>query len=486
MATAAPQDKVSLKRLGAFAFPSLPLAAMGLPLVVQLPPHYVGYVGLSSAIVGIIFMAARLLDIVVDLTLGLAMDQTRTRLGRFTPWLLASGPLLAIGAYFLFMAPAATVGADGKFITSGVTPLYAGIVLFLAYVAFSMGVLAQLSVGSTLTTDYNERARVFSWWQGGNIVGMLLVLAIPVIVHQNGGTEAQGVQGMGWFIIVMMPIAVLISAWGAREPPPKAAAHKNNLADFVPLMKSKATRMLLGTDLLASMASGVTGGLFLFMLGGIMGFGGGASLLMLIYFIAGLLGAPIWAVMAKKIGKHAALIVVLICASAFQLSVSFLPHADETAFGLSGLAVTGGGLFIGGLAYAAPMILMRAMMADIGDEDLLVTGKDRTGMLFALVTLTSKAGYALAVGVTYTLLSVFGYNGKPGATNTEFAIDGVTALFIGLPVALNIICMLLMAKYPLTEAKTRAIQAALIEKGLTAEARHAAALKEAEEVAKPA
>lgn len=477
MASAKVEDKVSLKRISAFAFPSLPLAAMGLPLVVQLPPHYVAYVGLSASLVGVIFMAARLLDIVVDLTLGIAMDQTRTRLGRFTPWHLASGPLLAIGAYFLFMAP------------PGTSPLQAGIILFLAYVAFSIGTLSQISIGATLTNDYHERNRVFAWWQGGNIVGMLLVLAIPVIVHTQGGTVAEGVQGMGWFIIILMPIAVLVSARGAKEPPPKAIAHKNEFKDILPLMKSKANRMLLATDLLSSMASGVTGGLFLFMLGNIMGFGGNASLLMLIYFVAGLLGAPIWAKLARKTGKHMALFVVLVYASLFQIGFLMLPQAGETIvtpFGaLSPLAITGFGLFIGGLSYAAPMYLMRAMMADIADEDLLATSKDRTGLLFSIVTLTSKAGYALAVGLTYMLLDAVGFQAKPDAVNSAEAISGVTWMFIGLPVLLNTACMIAMARYPLTEARTREIQAALEARGLTAEAR-LAALSQAADAAKPA
>ncbi|MCA3080361.1 MAG: MFS transporter, partial [Rhodocyclaceae bacterium] len=73
-------SKVALSRILAFSAPSLPLAALGLPLVVQLPPHYAGYVGLEIGVVGLLFMLARILDIGVDIGIGLAMDQTRTRI----------------------------------------------------------------------------------------------------------------------------------------------------------------------------------------------------------------------------------------------------------------------------------------------------------------------------------------------------------------------------------------------------------------------
>ena len=90
-------SKVALSRILAFSAPSLPLAALGLPLVVQLPPHYAGYVGLEIGVVGLLFMLARILDIGVDVSIGLAMDQTRTRIGRFSPWLVMSIPVIMVG-----------------------------------------------------------------------------------------------------------------------------------------------------------------------------------------------------------------------------------------------------------------------------------------------------------------------------------------------------------------------------------------------------
>lgn len=444
-------SKVALSRILAFSAPSLPLAALGLPLVVQLPPHYAGYVGLEIGIVGLLFMVARILDIGVDISIGLAMDQTRTRIGRFSPWLVMSIPVIMVGSYFLFMAKP---GADAA---------YLAFWLFFTYIGFSMGSLSQMSLGATLSDNYHERSRVFVFWQAGNVLGMLLVLLIPVLIHSQGGTAADGVQGMGWFIVILMPLTALIAAAFAKEESPKASAKKTNLNDVISLFKSDACRRLLTCDLMLMFGSGVTGGLFLFYFDAVKGYGGLAAALLLIYFVAGLLGAPIWTMIARRSGKHISLICACIYAAISQPLIMFLPENNFIAASI--------GMAAAGIVYTSGAYLLRAMMADIGDEDLLATGQDRTGLLYALVTLTGKAGYALAVGVTYMGLGAFGFNSKLGSANTPEALAGLTLLFIGLPVVVNVLGAILLLKYPIDAKRQAELQAAILAKrGLEEEA----------------
>lgn len=443
-ASGSPESKVALSRVLAFTAPSLPLAALGLPLVVQLPSHYAAHLGVHVGVVGLIFMLARIGDIFVDLGIGIAMDRTRTPIGRFSPWLLASAPVIAAGAWYLFMAE------------PGVGPAYLALSLMLTYVGFSMGSLSQMSLGATLSDNYHERSRVFAFWQSGNVVGMLLVLAIPVLVDKMGGTPAEGVRDMGWFIIGLIPLTVLIAAAFAREERPKARPEPVRLSDLKALAGSSACRRLLAADLILMFGSGVTGGLFLFYFAAIKGFGGQAPALMLIYFIAGLIGTPIWTFIARRAGKHVSLICACLYAALTQPLIHFLPVGN---FGIAAAAMAGAGL-----VYAAGAYLLRAMMADIGDEVLLVSGKDRTGLLYAMVTLTGKAGYAFAVGATFVGLAMFGYDATAGAANSAGALLGLTVLFIGLPVVCNLAGAGLLWRYPIDAARTREIQEAITDR----------------------
>ena len=62
--------------LAALAAPCLPLAGLGLPLVVYLPEYYANELGLSLGAVGMAFMLVRLLDMAFDPYIGGVMDRT--------------------------------------------------------------------------------------------------------------------------------------------------------------------------------------------------------------------------------------------------------------------------------------------------------------------------------------------------------------------------------------------------------------------------
>jgi GPH family glycoside/pentoside/hexuronide:cation symporter len=85
-------SRLSSWRLSAFALPCLPLAALGLPLVVYLPEYYANDLGLNLSIVGAAFMLVRIADIMVDPFLGAAMDRSRSRFGRFRPAMVIGAP----------------------------------------------------------------------------------------------------------------------------------------------------------------------------------------------------------------------------------------------------------------------------------------------------------------------------------------------------------------------------------------------------------
>ena len=434
-----------LKRgmLAAFVGPCLPFAALGLPLVVFLPPFYASYVGVPLAVVGAVFMLLRLADIVVDPVLGALMDGTRSRFGRFRPWLVASTPILMVGSYAIFMAE------------KGAGAAHLAIWLGVLYVGYSMAVLSQTAWAGVLSAGYHERSRVYAWWQSANVIGMVLVLALPAVVQSlDPGEPAAGIRAMGWLVVVLLPITIAIAAWRTPEPAAPLLRPSVDWRTYMRLMKRPALARILTADFLLSMAGGTTGALFLFFIHDAKGFSPAQSqILLLIYFLGGLAGTPVWTYLARRFGKHRALTATCAYYLFSQLGVQLIPG------GSMALAIPG--LFIAGLAYASAPILLRAMTADAGDEARLDTGEDRTGVLYALVTSTSKVGYALAVGVSYPLLSWVGYDAKAGAGNSAAAVQGLQLIFVLTPVILAILTALVANGYKLDAKRHAAVRDAL-------------------------
>ena len=464
--------RVRSSHLLAWCGPCLPVAAMGLPLVVYLPPYYAGTLGMPLATVGFIFAVVRLLDIPVDPLIGALMDNTRSRFGQFRPWMVAGGVILMLGVWLMFMA------------APGIQPWQAFASLFILYIGFSCVYLAQTAWGSRLSPDYAERARIFGWWTAMNVAGTLMVLLVPPLAGRfvEGATTATGIQAMGWFIIALLPLTVLAAAaivpegaaaivpegaaatvpQGAAAIAPEGAAtiapegaatieggHGVRLRDLKIVLADRRMLRLLAADLLMSVVPGITGALFLFFFVAAKGTTvAAASTLLLFYFVAGLAAAPLWIRAAARFGKHRAAAAAVLMLGLTQLGVVAVPEGN---FALAAISMA-----IAGIPFAAPAFLLRAMLADLNDAqalDRLDSGGaalDTTGLNFALLTATAKLGYAIPVGLTYPILALIGFNAAPGAANSESAIAGLITLFIVPPLALAALAAIIVWRWPIT------------------------------------
>ena len=90
--------------VAAFATSAIPVGALTTPLLVYLPNYYAALMGISLLAVGGIFALVKLLDIFFDPAVGLLMDRTRTRIGRYRFWLIVGAPIMMLGVWMLFEA----------------------------------------------------------------------------------------------------------------------------------------------------------------------------------------------------------------------------------------------------------------------------------------------------------------------------------------------------------------------------------------------
>jgi Na+/melibiose symporter-like transporter len=440
MSGTASSDKVKLGHLLAFIGPCIPFAALGLPLAVTLPEYY-GTQLQVGGVVGLVFLIVRCFDILVDPPLGYWMDRTRTKLGRFKLWMLICLPILFVSTGFIFLAHI------------GVNAAYLGIWLFVLYVGFSIAALSQASWGTVLSSDYNERSRIFAWWQVGNIFGILCVALIPVIALTLHFTYIQSVQAEGLFIMIALPVTIGVALWIVPEKVSDASTHDIKLSHYFDMWKYRNVRAILWCDLFMGLAPGVMGALFFYFFEETKGLDRmQTSIAMLLYFVAGIVGAPIWVLVSKRIGKHATLIVSSLIFALLYAAMYFAPKGNFPVCALM--------TFLNGIPYAASLLLTRACMADIGDEVMLDTGHDHKGTLMAILSATTKIGYALSA-FTITVVGWLHFNVKVPAASPPEALHWLQILFIGLPVLFLLLGALVMKDYDLSSQRHADIMARL-------------------------
>lgn len=440
--SAPPVVRRSNGTLAAFAASCLPYAALGLPVYVTLPEFYASHVGVPLAAVSLIFLIVRLADIVVDPVLGVIIDRTSTRWGRYRVWMAIGAPILMLSVAMLF------------FVAQGASATHLAVWLVVMYLGYSISLLSQMSWAAVLSPDYDQRSRIYGWWQVFNILGVLAVLLIPVVAQAMGHSYVEAVRMQGGFIVVLLPLALLVTFLFTPEPRNATPPPHGGLGATLRMVMKPVLRRLLISDLMLGAARGLIGVLFFYFFEQARGFEREqTSILLLVYFVAGLVGAPVWAALATRIGKHRALAVGSVYFAISFAAATLLVPAGNFPAALAAIFGTG-------LAFGAADLLLRAMMADASDAVRLDDGADRTGLLFSILNATSKMGYALSVGA-FAVLEWIGFDAQPGAVNDPGVIAGLQWLFIAAPVVLLLTSALVLRIYPLTPDRHAEIRARL-------------------------
>ncbi len=428
------EDKLSIGRIIAYAGPAMPIAALGLPLIVHLPPFYISTVGLSVGLVGLIFMATRIWDILTDPIMGWAADRFATRWGRRRPWLIASVPIVMLSSFMIFIPQQ---GAGGAYLLFW---------LLVMYVGWTMLTISHLSWGSELSGNYHQRSRVQGMREAFIILGMLLTLCLPALIQFNEGTQREAFASMGLFIIIFLPITVWIAA---VKVPERSFSHKSVSwqETFRVCRENRPLRYLLGTDFVLSLGLGVVTSMFIFLIQDVFKLESWvANTLLLCYFVVGFSFVPFFVMLAKRFGKHRTQVI----SSAFTILtlpfVFFVPEGNALA-----VLITWSLL---GVNMGAGAILLRSMAADVSDEDCVQTDSERMGMFYAMLTMTTKIGLALAIGAIYPLLDAIGFVHK--GDNSEEILWQMKVIYVAVPILLNLIAIALMRAYPLDQEKQEA------------------------------
>ncbi len=435
---------LSLPAVLIFASGHIPIAALVLAISVHLPRYFASHLGLSLTVVGAAFALVRFVDIPIDAAMGLAMDRTRTRFGRYRVWMAMGAPILMFALYMLLMSP------------EGVGQGYLFGWLLLMYVGYSGVYLSHLAWAGRIAPNYKERSRVFGAITGLGVVGAMAVLLIPVFLTSRGATDAESVQAMIWFIIGATAVTSMLVVLVSPERIAKDQATRFELKDYWALLTRPNILRLLAADLFVTLGPGWMAAIYLFYFTDSLGFTlAQANLLLMIYIAAGFAGAPLAAWLANKISKHRALMVNT---TVYSLGLILLPTLPKGEFLIFGVA-----MFLVGAMAAGFTVMIRAITADIADEIRLESGREWMGLMYAMTTATSKLASAGSIILTFSVLAAVGYQAKEGATNTPEAIRGLELAYIIGPIFFVMVAGACFIGYRLTAERHAEIRRQLDE-----------------------
>ncbi|MCI6465687.1 MAG: glycoside-pentoside-hexuronide (GPH):cation symporter [Faecalicatena sp.] len=418
---------------------------------------YTDVVGLSAAAISLIMLVARIWDAVNDPMMGVIADRTRTRFGKFRPWLMIGPPFLALFNILTFTAW--PLHGTAKAVVCAICYIGAGMAYTVVQVAVN-------GLVNRLTNNPQHKMTIIAMSQIGNqIISTILsgVMMTAVLYFSKDNVA----NGTGYFkttviISVITCALVWVAAWKCKEikTPEEERMEENH--EKIPL--SKSLKGLVKNDQLMYAIISV----FMASMGAI------ARASMLSYYLIYVAGsytliAPVMAMqplgqmigniplpwLTKKLGKKRWFLISNYAQIGVMVLWFFMP-AHSSAAVLMGLS------FVIGLLGAATSCTY-AFVCDCVEYGDMKYGVRDDGLAFSAMSFMVKLASAITGSAGALLLTAVGY-----VANAEQSASTLT----GINVIVNIVPAVIMAVgllpvvfgYKLTDKKMEEVNRVLKER----------------------
>ena len=368
---------------------------------------------ISPVFIGNLFLVARLFDAVNDPVMGLVVDNTRTRWGKFRPWILLGTILNAIVLFFLFLNPG--LSGTQQLVYIAATYILWGLTYTLMDIPF-------WSMIPSLTDDEKERdtisviPRIFA-----SAAWMLIgYFGLSLVQKLGSGNQALGFAWLGGIIAVIFLICSIITFTFVKDRISLRAETNRNRTSVKEmiqiLLKNDQVIVVLILSLLFNISFQLSNGFAVYYFKYVIGIQDMVSSYLLAAGIAqlcGLFGYPFFAsYFGRKIVFAASAIFPLVCVN------------------------LGIGLSLG---------ILTVMLADVVDYGEYKLGTRNESILFSTQTFVVKLAGALSGFITGTGLSLIGF--VADAVQTQTTLTGIRIIMGGIPMLFSLLYLFIYWKF---------------------------------------
>ena len=406
---------------------------------------YTDVFGIPAAVAGTMFMVTRFWDAVNDPMMGVIADRTKSRHGKFRPYLLWMMLPMAIIGVLMFTTPNFSV--NGKIIYAYITY----IAMMMAYTAINIPYSALLGV---LSPSSSERTSASTYRFVLAFAGAFIIqgATLPLVKFLGKGNQAVGFPiTMGIFgILAMAMFYITFKTTKERVQPPQkqTTSLKNDLND---LLGNKPWMILLVMGIF-------TLGYVIIRMGTIMYYFKyyiGNELLAGTFMMAGtvavIAGTASTQYLSKLLGKKKLYLIVMGLSSLLTMVFYYVPK--EQIFMVFAVHI------LISLAMAPQAPLLWAMYADTADYSEWKNGRRATGLVFSAATFSQKFGMAIGGGIAGWLLAMFNF--EPNVAQSPETINGIKLMMSYIPAAATVVAVIAAFFYPLDDKTMKNIEADL-------------------------
>ncbi|MDZ7764149.1 MAG: MFS transporter [Melioribacteraceae bacterium] len=404
--------------------------------------YYTDIYGIPAAAVGTLFLIARIWDAINDPLMGAIADRTKSKHGRFRPWIKWTAIPFGVLAVLMFTTPDFSV--SGKII-------YAYATYILMMMVYTANNIPYGALSGVMTSDSVERTSLNSYRFvfGQSAAIMVQAATLPLIAYFGGGDKALGYQLTMALFAVIAIVMFYVTFYNTNERiEPRKTQSTPLKEDLKDLLQNRPWMILflMGLVTFIFLSLRIAVGLYYFKY--YVGDEGLFSMFAVLGTIGLIIGIPLSKPLTKKFGKRNTYIASNVL-SGLAVITLFLPSPDQyiIVYIISALV----GFFNG-----PGVPILWAMYADTADYSEWRFKRRATGIVFSAATFGQKFGWGIGGAITGWLLTLFHY--VPNTTQTPEAIFGIKLMLSIIPGILMILSAGLLFFYKLSESFMEEIQ----------------------------
>ena len=441
------------------------LGAVGKDMVYALSASYVMYyyqdiLGISATFVGVVLMAARVFDALNDPFMGIIVEKSNPKFGKFSTWILSGSILNAFVLYALFSVPSALSGGGLR--------TYFAIIYVLWGVTYTMMDIPFWSMIPAVTREAEDREKLSVVGRTCAGIGnaLITVFAMKMVTMLGNGSERSGFSRLALIVAVLFALFEILCVHSIQErklskQPAKSASHTATVKEmFQALFRNDQAMVVVGVIVLIDCALYITSNLLIYFFK--YDFGGSTwynsyTLFNTVGGASQILGMMVlYPLLRKKLANEQ---IFRLC-----LRLSMTGYVLILIACLAGLGGSLGVLCIPGvlvfLANGMLTVLTTVFLSSSVDYGELTTGSRQESVIFSMQTFVVKASSAIAVlisGVGIDLIGLVGNSQTTGAVAVQSAstLLGLRLLMTVLPfLGLFFAMILFRKKFKLTDQKS--------------------------------
>lgn len=413
---------------------------------------YTNILGISAFAGGMIMMGTKIWDAVNDPIMGVIADKTKSRWGKYRPYILFVPPLLAIFGVLVFIP--VNFSNVGKVTWAAVTY----VIMSMLSTAFNIPVL---SLMPTLTKNPKERSALATCQTFFTTLAVVLgsTFAYPLIKLLGGGSETSNLaKGYPWAMAVA-GIILIASGWttfiSTREEIETTQVESLKITQRFRNLLHKPFAAVEGINFLFTLAMSVGNAMGSYYVLYVLNNEALLSIYMFIMTIAMTCVTVIIPSVLKRLSREKALVMFLLIGIASHVSMFILGDKNIPLL----LVLT----FVGSACSFAPATIVTIMCTDVSDYTFYRTGRREDGVMYSINNLTAKIAQAINSGLLGILLSACGFDAALSvqSASTITGLNIMRYLYPIIPFAGAIIFALI---YPLKGKMLEDVRAAIAEK----------------------